>query len=53
MWITLDGATTELRSEHTNGQLITFTKNGKAQVTDEIGQQMIDNYDNVTASDSN
>lgn len=48
MYVTISNNTKRLKSEHTNGKVVEFSKNGVAQVTQEIGEQLIANYSEIT-----
>jgi hypothetical protein len=49
MWIqTSNKHLVSLRSEHTNGELVEFNESGTAQVTEAVGESMIDHYDSIT-----
>lgn len=53
MWIKTTRPIKRLRNEHTNGKIVEFHDNGTAQVTEEIGQSLIEEYEHVTTRNSN
>lgn len=54
MWIEkpADHPLRRLKSKHTNGTVVTFNDSGSAQVTEEIGQNLIENYEIINEQDS-
>jgi hypothetical protein len=48
MWIQTDRPIRRLKSEHTGGEFVEFAENGTAQVTQAIGEQLIEHYDAIT-----
>jgi len=49
MWIEIETNTVKLRNEHTNG-VVEFNDSGTAQVSQEVGEALINNYDTITES---
>lgn len=52
MYIQTDRPIQRLKSDATNGEVVEFSDTGTAQVTQEIGAQMIDRYDAITETDN-
>jgi len=48
MYITIDRPIQRLKNEYTNGEFVEFSDTGTAQVTAEVGEQLIDHYDAIT-----
>ena len=41
-----------LRNEYTLGELVTFNKNGSAQVREEVGESLTEHYDFLEVKDN-
>lgn len=57
MWIkntdTEEHPIRRLRNEHTLGELVEFTSNWKAQVSDDVGESLIEHYSFIEENASN
>jgi len=43
--------TRELKNEHTNGEVVKFSSNWTANVSETIGEQLVKRYDHFEATD--
>jgi len=50
MWIETSKNTNRLKTEATDG-FVEFSENGTAQVSADVGEQLIDNYDAISGTE--
>jgi len=48
MFVQTDRPIQRLKSEHTDGEFVTFSDTGTAQVTEAIGTALLEHYDAIT-----